>query len=81
MDVHTIARGKRELVERDLALERVRRPGGGRKPVEKKHEVIDAIEKVMIEDTAGHLITGLKWTRKTTWKIARQLEIAGINVP
>jgi len=32
----TIARGRRELRERDLELDRVRRPGGGRPPVEKK---------------------------------------------
>jgi hypothetical protein len=36
MDPHTIAKGRRELVERDLELDRLRRPGGGRKPVEKK---------------------------------------------
>jgi hypothetical protein len=36
MDVHTIARGRHELEERDLQLERVRRPGGGRRSAEKK---------------------------------------------
>ncbi len=37
MDPHTIAKGQRELRARDQALDRVRRPGGGRTPVEKKH--------------------------------------------
>ena len=36
MDPHTIAKGRQELLERDRALERVRRPGGGRTRVEKK---------------------------------------------
>jgi hypothetical protein len=36
MDVHTIARGRHELEERDLQLDRIRRPGGGRRSVEKK---------------------------------------------
>ena len=36
MDVHTVARGRRELLARDLELARVRRPGGGRARVEKK---------------------------------------------
>lgn len=36
MDPHTIAKGRQELQERDRQLERVRRPGGGRKSVEKK---------------------------------------------
>ena len=36
LDVSTVARGRRELVEQDVELDRVRRSGGGRKPVEKK---------------------------------------------
>ena len=36
MDVHTIAKGRRELLSGDLGPDRVRRPGGGRRPVEKK---------------------------------------------
>lgn len=34
--------------------------------------VIDAIHKLMERETAGDAITGLKWARKTTAKIARQ---------
>lgn len=37
LDAHTVARGRRELFESDIELERVRKIGGGRKPVEKKH--------------------------------------------
>lgn len=37
MDVHTVARGRRELLARDVETERIRKAGGGRKPVEKKH--------------------------------------------
>ncbi len=36
LDVGTVSRGRRELVEQDIELERVRKAGGGRKPVEKK---------------------------------------------
>jgi len=36
LDVGTVARGRRELLERDAEVERVRRPGGGRRSVEKK---------------------------------------------
>lgn len=36
LDVHTIAKGRRELLEGKLLAERIRRPGGGRKAVEKK---------------------------------------------
>ena len=39
MDVHTIAKGRKELLAQDAALEQqqARRGGGGRKSVEKKH--------------------------------------------
>ncbi len=36
LNVHTIAKGRRELLEGKLAAEDIRRPGGGRKSVEKK---------------------------------------------
>jgi hypothetical protein len=36
LDVGTVARGRRELLEQDVEIERVRVVGGGRKPVEKK---------------------------------------------
>jgi predicted ArsR family transcriptional regulator len=37
IDPHTVARGRLELLERDIDLERVRKRGGGRPSVEKKH--------------------------------------------
>lgn len=36
LDIGTVARGRRDLLDRDVELNRVRAPGGGRKPVEKK---------------------------------------------
>jgi hypothetical protein len=36
LDVHTIAKGRKELEQQDFDPERVRRPGAGRKPAEKK---------------------------------------------
>ena len=35
LDEKTVARGRRELLEREITAERVRRPGGGRPPVKK----------------------------------------------
>lgn len=42
--------------------------------------MIEAIREVMAPDTAGDPITGLKWTRRTTSKIGKQLRRAGISV-
>jgi hypothetical protein len=36
MNVHTVAKGRKELLAEDLDLDRIRRPGGGRKPIKKK---------------------------------------------
>ena len=36
MDPHTVAKGRRELIEQDFEVDRIRRAGGGRKLVEKK---------------------------------------------
>jgi hypothetical protein len=36
MDPHTVAKGRRELSEQDFAPDRIRKAGGGRKPLEKK---------------------------------------------
>jgi hypothetical protein len=36
LDPHTVARGRQELLDQKVAIGRVRRSGGGRKPVEKK---------------------------------------------
>jgi len=37
LDPHTVARGRQELLDREVEPGRVRKIGGGRKPVEKKH--------------------------------------------
>jgi hypothetical protein len=50
------------------------------KPQKKTPEVIQAIRKLMQHDTAGDPVHGLKWTRKTTEKIAGQLKELGIEV-
>jgi hypothetical protein len=36
LDPHTIARGRRDLLQHDVELDRLRRPGAGRPPIEKK---------------------------------------------
>ena len=36
MDPHTVAKGRRELLEQDLEVDRIRKAGGGRKRVERK---------------------------------------------
>ena len=37
LDPHTVAKGRRELAQQQVQRERIRQPGAGRKPTEKKH--------------------------------------------
>jgi transposase len=79
LDPHTVAKGRRELLERDVELERVRKVGGGRRG-KKSPEVIAKIEALMEYETAGDPMTGLLWTRRTRESISRELKKAGIDV-
>jgi len=36
LDPHTVAKGRKELLEHDVEMDRLRRPGGGRPPTQKK---------------------------------------------
>ena len=36
IDAGTVARGRKQLLTQDIERQRVRRPGGGRQPLEKK---------------------------------------------
>ena len=81
IDPHTVARGRRQLLAGDLDSERVRKRGGGRPPAEKKTpEIMARIEALLQEDVAGDPVDGLRWTRKTTEKIADGLARLGIEV-
>ncbi len=78
LDPHTVARGRKELLAQDVESERVRKPGGGRKPTEKTTEVIDEIERLLDNET-GDPMSNWRWTHKTTIKIAGQLQRLGIR--
>jgi len=77
----TILKGIKELHDkRKLVVEegRVRRPGGGRKPVEEHDpEITRLLEEVMEESTAGDPMSPLKWSSKSTYQIQRHLADLG----
>jgi len=76
----TILKGVRELrTKKGLTTqERIRRPGGGRKRV----EAVDpgwehALDRIMDENTAGDPMSLLRWTNKSTARIAEELTRQG----
>ena len=77
-----ILRGIRELKNGPLpGPERIRRRGGGRKPLE-EHDpgLMKALEKIMAESTAGDPMSPLRWTHKSTRTIADELTRQGHTV-
>ena len=77
----TILKGIRELRgKRKLMAEegRVRKAGGGRKPVEMHDpEITRLLEQVMDESTVGDPMAPLKWNSKSTYQIQQYLASQG----
>ena len=75
----TILRGMRELRGGDLQREgRIRRAGAGRRRLEQGDPgLIDALKRIMEENTAGDPMHLLRWTNKSTTAIAEELTRQG----
>jgi hypothetical protein len=79
-----ILAGKRDLVEvkqtpppRPSEPRRIRRPGGGRKALEKRDpELVGALEALVDPPTEGQ-VSPLRWTCKSTRQIAHELTAQG----
>ena len=74
----TITVGLRELElpheERMAEAVRTRRPGGGRKPLtETDRELLEALESLIDPVTRGDPMSPLRWTCKSTYKLAEEL--------
>ena len=65
----TIGRGLDELVGKCEPVEnRVRRPGGGRKPArEKQPGLLEALERLVAPATRGDPGSALRWLSKSPW--------------
>lgn len=76
----TILKGIRDLRQKRLLGEsgRLRRPGGGRQALEASDPSLkSALEKIMEETTAGDPMSPLRWTSKSTYRIAEELTQQG----
>ena len=75
----TIYAGIREVhIGKELPAERVRRPGGGRKPCATKDPGLVAALEALIEDsTRGDPESPLRWTCKSVRRLAEELQTAG----
>ena len=80
---NTINKGIQELESNDELKkpERLRKPGGGRKRAENREPtLLSDLEGIMNESTAGDPMSLLKWTHKSTYAIAEELQSKGHKV-
>jgi Rhodopirellula transposase DDE domain len=74
----TIHAGIKELIEREKTgvapTARIRRPGGGGKPlVQTDPTIVEALEELVEPHTRGDPVSPLRWTLKSTSKLAAEL--------
>ncbi len=80
MSQSTILKGIRELRARKVLnpLGRVRQPGGGRKRIEvTAPKLVRHLTRILDETTAGDPMSALKWTSKSTYRLAAELARRG----
>jgi transposase len=78
---NTVTKAQRE-VEAGIALtEQLRAPGGGDRPaVDKQPGLAEALDELVHPETRGHPMSALRWTLKSTYELARDLQSAGFKV-
>ena len=83
MNRQTIRKGVQELDTGMAAAppERIRRGGGGRKPIEQVQPgIVRALADIMNAATAGDPMTSLRWTNKSTRHLAAALQAQGYAI-
>jgi hypothetical protein len=60
---------------------RIRRPGGGSRPVEVRHPGIEAVlEKMLADEVAGDPMSGKRWVRSSLKHLSKSLKARGYEV-
>ncbi len=83
MSENTVRRGKEESqkLNSEVALDRVRAKGGGRKrKLEASPGLLEQIERLIQPHTKGGPMNPLRWTSKSTYCIAAELEQNGYKI-
>jgi hypothetical protein len=82
IDPKTIRKGLLELDEKQRTpTDRIRAKGGGRKKLTERHEkLLDDLESLVEPDSRGDPESPLRWTSKSTYKLAEQLKRKGYSV-
>ncbi len=78
---HTVWKAAKEIRAGVVASERIRAEGGGDRPaVDKQPGLAEALDELVHPDTRGTPMSALRWTLKSTYELARDLQDNGFRV-
>jgi hypothetical protein len=81
MSSNTLWRAVREVRAGIEPSDRVRVPGAGEKPaIDKQPGLLAALDELVHPETRGHPMSALRWTLKSTYELARDLQAQGFAV-
>ncbi|MGI8791777.1 MAG: ISAzo13 family transposase [Acidimicrobiales bacterium] len=80
MSRNTVIKAQREVEAGIDPSERLRAPGAGDKPaIEKQPGLLETLDELVHPGTRGTPMSGLRWTLKSTYELARELQAKGFE--
>jgi transposase len=81
MSSSTVAKAVAEVRSGTEPTDRQRAPGGGDRPaIDKQPGLLEALDELVHPDTRGTPMSALRWTLKSTYELARDLQGHGFRV-
>lgn len=81
MSRNTVIKAESEVAAGIEPTERVRAPGAGDKPLtERQPELLEALDELVYPETRGNPMSRLRWTSKSSSKLAEELVTQGYEV-
>jgi transposase len=81
MSRNTVIKAEREVLAGIEPASRLRAPGGGDRPAEVKQPgLLEALDELVNPDTRGNPMSFLRWTSKSTAKLAEELVRQGFKI-
>lgn len=78
---NTVIKAQAEVEAGIEPSDRLRAPGAGDKPaIDKQPGLLEALDELVHPDTRGNPMSGLRWTLKSTYELARELTAQGYRV-
>jgi transposase len=81
MSRNTVIKAESEVAAGIEPIDRVRAPGAGDKPLtERQPDLLDALDELVYPETRGNPMSRLRWTSKSSSKLADELVTQGYEV-